>query len=174
MIGDIVLSASLLAEAECDRKLKKRTYSATGDEAAFVISGRSGFGIRLPQYPIVSVSKVEFLIADTPELWEEQALATYVPVIDQEHDDHVLFRSLTIPRGIQNVRVSCVAGIDPIPGNLKQAMKEIVLGIFKQQDKQLAGVQSRTGPGGDTVVYTVEDIPKQAKTLLRPFARWAM
>lgn len=172
LLSELIVAASQLAEDETDRKLKKRTFASGGDFPALVLNGSGTRMQCVRHFPIVSVSVVEFLDSDFPEVWTPQNLTTYPVQIDDEQEDLIFFRALSFPRGYRNVRVSMVAGYDPIPAKLSLAVREMVTSFYLNRDKQLAGVASKTFEG-QTITYTAEDIPKQAKTLLRGFARHA-
>lgn len=170
-LGELVRAASHLAEAMTDRKLKSRTYSATGDEAAEVFNGNGSYRARLAQSPVTAVSKIEFLTADNPETWEEQSLTTYPITLDPSTPGLIFYRAHSFPRGFRNVRASYTAGyVSPYPDDLVTGIRELVLALYKQKDKQLAGVASRTFEG-QTVVYDQKAVPDQVKLLFQRFVR---
>lgn len=167
-LSELVRSASLFAESETGRKLRKRTYASGGDEPALVFDGSGTCALHVRQFPILSVSKVEFLVQVGPELWEERDLSTHPVGIDDLVGDLIYFRTLVFPRGYRNVRVSMVAGYDPVPYNLSVAIREIVQAQYLNKDKQLAGVAAKTFEG-QTTHYLNEAMPKQALLLLSQF-----
>ena len=170
LLGEIVKAATDLAEAITDRKLKTRTYALGGDEAAFVLNGNGQRALRLPQSPVTAISKVEFLTSDSPEVWEEQSLSTYPVTIDPDVPGRIVYRASAFPRGVLNVKVSATCGYVSIPENLTFAIRELVLSLYRQKDKQLAGVASRTFEG-QTTTYDLDAVPKQVILLLEPFRR---
>lgn len=168
LLRALILGATEVAEALGRENLKQRTYAASGDAPAVVLSGRGKSDLRVPYWPVASVQGIEFLNGDG-ETWDPVDLNLYPVSIDDEYENRIFFRNAFFPCGRQNVRVSMTAGYDPIPGRLTLAVRAIVLAGWKLRDKQIAMVASRTFEG-QTVVYRDEDIPKLAKLYLAAFA----
>lgn len=165
VIEGLINTASALCEDFTGRALKSA-------ERTEVYDGTAGTELTLRQYPITEVATVEFLTSGPPDAWTEQDLSAYGLYVVQPVEDTIGFRTLAFPYWRQNVRVTYTAGYVAVPSKLKEACRQIVLSIWKQRDKQAAGVSSMSVPGGQTVTYTTEDIPKQAKTLLAEYVRW--
>ena len=85
----------------------------------------------------------------------------------------VFFRSMVFPWGHQNVRLSVTAGYVTVPEKLKTAMRQLVLHLYKQPQRQIVGVASRTFEG-QTTVYLNEEMPKTTRLLLREYQRFAV
>lgn len=165
VIEGLINAASALCDDFTARALKSREHVEIHD-------GTGGTEITLRQYPISEVASVEFLTGTPPDVWTPYDTEAYGLYVVQPVEDTIGFRNLAFPYWRQNVRVTYTAGFTTVPSKLKEACRQIILSLWKQRDKQAAGVASMSVPGGQTVTYTVEDIPKQTKSLLAEYVRW--
>ena len=169
VVEGLVESASLMCEEYVDRQLMTRTYSAE------IYDGQGGLALKLRQFPITSVTSVEFLTGGPPDEWTTQSLTTYGSYVLQPVYESIAFRNLWFPRGSQNVRVTYVAGYSTttLPRAIKDACRIAVKALWDVRDKQNAGIASQSNMGGQTVVYDKAALPKMWAVLLDPYARWA-
>jgi hypothetical protein len=163
-LEEIINAATLACEAETGRKLKSRTY--TGE----VYDGTGGAALTIREYPVTSVSAVAFLTGVAPNVWTAQSTTTYPVTIVAPASSVLMYRNNAWPRGLQNVQLTYVAGYTSVPAAIKIACRQIAFAIWKQKDKQIAGVASQS-MAGQTTTYLNEDFPKQAKSLLQPYVR---
>lgn len=164
-LEEVINAATLACEFETRRKLASRTYTAE------VYDGTGSIALTMREYPVTAVSALSFLTCEAPETWEAQDLVTCPVQIMQPSSDVILSRVNGFPGGIQNVKVTYVAGYTSVPSDLKIACRQITLAIWKQKDRQITGVASQSFQG-QTTVYLNEDIPSQARRLLQPYVRW--
>jgi hypothetical protein len=165
MLEALSTAATLRCEAYCTRKLLSRAYTNE------VYNGTGSWVLKLREYPVTSVTTVEFLISWAPDTWEVQVQGTYPLHIVEPIKDVIAYRNLHFPYGSQNVRVSYVAGLT-VDEQLKTAARVVLLDLWKQKDGQMAGVASQSF-GGQTTTYLNEAIPVSAAALLDPYVRMA-
>lgn len=164
VVSSMIESASYLCEKFTSRQLKSRAYTNE------VYDGTGKFSLRLRQFPITAVTAVSFLTSWAPDVWTPISLAVYPVTVQQPVLDTILFRNIALPPWPQSVSVSYTAGFVDVPAPLKDACRQILLALWKQRDKQLAGVHSTTA-FGQTVVYDTEAIPPMARELLGGYVR---
>ena len=173
VIEGMIDSATLAVEAECDRKLVSRTYTAE------IYDGEGGLSLRLRQYPVTAVSVIAFLTSSPPDVWTDYyggvATADYGFHIVYPTAERVAFRHCWIQRGSQNVRVTYTAGLAlaTVPRALKDAARIALKAIWDIRDKQSAGIASQSFPGGQTVVYDKDAFPRIFARLCAPYQRCA-
>lgn len=165
LLESLTNAATLRCEAETGRKLVSRTYT---DE---LFNGTGGQTLSLREFPVTAVSAVSFLTTTAPEVWTAQSLVTYPLVIVHPGKFSIYFRNLVVPWGVQNVKVTYTAGLSATD-DLKAACRIVLLDLWKQKDRQLAGIASQSF-NGQTVSYLNEPIPKLAAKLLMPYRRLA-
>lgn len=165
LLESMVGAASLRCETECARKLVSRTHTNE------IHNGTGSWVLRLREFPVSSVTTVEFLTADVPATWTAQSASDYPVTIVEPVKDIIAYRNLIFPWGFQNVRVTYVAGLSSVAEDLKAACRMVLLDLWKQKDRQLAGIASQTMPGGQTVSYLNDPIPVLAARLLDPYRR---
>lgn len=160
-VEDLIEAATQVCEDEqvTDRLLKSRAYA---DE---VFDGSGGTTMRLRQYPITAVSAVSYWNGTS---WEAQALTDLIIVGGLA--DRISLRG-AFPRGFQNVKVSYTAGYIVVPAKIRQACREALMLLYKQRDKQLAGIASQSFPGGQTVTYRNDHAIAEARKALAGYAR---
>lgn len=172
VVEAMVDSATLLCESECDRELMSRTHTNE------VYNGTGSSALKLRQYPVSSVTKVEFLTTPAPETWTEYygstaGTTTYPLVIEQPVSEVIRFRNLYFPGCVQSIRVTYVAGLTSVPKALRDAAKLALKAIWDARDKQNANIASQSFPGGQTVVYDRRALPELFHLLLEPYKRCA-
>lgn len=166
LLESLVGAASLRCETECARKLMTRTHSNE------IHNGTGSWVMRLREFPVTSVTTVEFLTADVPATWTAQSTSDYPVTIVEPVKDVIAYRNLSFPWGVQNVRVTYVAGLSAVAEDLKAACRMVLLDLWKQKDRQLAGIASQSF-GGQTTTYLNDPIPVLAARLLDPYRRMA-
>jgi hypothetical protein len=166
LIEAFVHAATLSCERETARKLVSRTYTNE------VYHGTGSAVLKLREYPVTSVSALSYLTTEVPAAWTARSLTDSPVTIVEPVSDVILYRNSVFDLGVSNVRLTYVAGLTSPGEDVKSAARIILLDLWKQRDKQLAGVAS-TSFNGQTTTYMNEGIPKLAARLLEPYKRMA-
>lgn len=164
LVESLVMASTLRCETETARKLVSRTYT---DEK---YNGTGNASLRLRQYPVTAVSAWNLLTTDAPEAWTPQSLTTYPVVVAEPVKDTIVSRNTAFAWGVMNHQLTYTAGLTSIPEDLKTACRLILMDLWKQKDKVLAGVASQSF-NGQSVTYRNDEIPVAAASLLMPYRR---
>lgn len=124
LLAQLILSVSADSVTQTGRELARGTRSETRDG-----NGRSRVFLR--QYPIASVSSLT--VCGTPVLARSAENPSGYVITDAAAGELSLVGGV-FPRGIANLEVSYVAGYDPIPEDLEQAVIELVALRFVDRD----------------------------------------
>lgn len=172
-LADLIDMVSASIELYTKRKLASRIYDGgSGNEGVMKLSGRGSADIGLREFPVTAVT---------------EALVRY--------DDGTTTRTLNItgarllyggrrlwlpydsfPAGESNIELKCTAGY--LAGTHDSELRTLKLGMLRcvqvsWQDRELAlGRGTTFGVGDQSVSVLPDDLPKDVKTLLRPFERW--
>ncbi len=175
VIEGMIESATLACENETDRLLASRTYT----NEVYDCEGFYEFWLRNYPTTVANIASISFLTIPVPETWTEYygsvAGTTNYPIyVAGALGQIVGFRNLGLPWSRQGLRVTYTAGYlaASMPNDIKDACRIALLAIWKQRDKQLAGIVSQSIPGGQTVTYDRATFPDSFCKLLEPYKRW--
>jgi hypothetical protein len=161
-------------ESFIDRKILTRSYS----EERY--NGTGLAQLRLRQYPVTSVTSVDFLQSVTTAgiTWESKDITNLIAldtVQDNEARGTLYWYDTGFPVGILNVRVTYVAGYATVPHNIQLAVRGLLAWYRKQQDRHTAGLGSRSYAGQSEVMGVLAmmnmAMPGDVVALLEPFKR---
>lgn len=115
----------------------------------------------LDQYPVTSVTKLEFyhgLNSNGSENWEEQVQNDeYERLVISKSGVSIILDGLTFPKGSRNVRVTYVAGYATIPYDIQMGCKELFKLYYNESRGEYGlGKSSVRGSDGLDVSYDVE------------------
>ena len=168
-IERLVNAASVFCDKETGRDLFSRTYT---DQ---VYSGTGSALLRLRQFPVTSVTEVNFLTGGPPDVWTAQSLVTYpVTILPETGSDTIMFRNLSFPKGAANVQVTYVAGYTAatMPDGIKEACLQAIAYLWKKKDTLRAGIASQSFQG-QTTSYILDLKKAVDMSLLDPYVRYA-
>jgi uncharacterized phiE125 gp8 family phage protein len=149
LIESLINSASEQIEKFCKRKLKEKTYS---DEE---YDGTCRTNLLLNQFPVFSVSsvKIDDVLIDSSEYKVRKETGSLIRV------------NSIWPEGFMNIKVSFVAGYNPVPSDLELACKHLVMFYYKTDISNF----SRTF--GEGFVLRPDAMPRQVQMLLAPYRK---
>jgi hypothetical protein len=138
-------------ESFIDRKRLTRTYTAER------YNGTGLAQLRLRQYPVTSVTSVDFLsgVSTSGLTWDSKDITNLVAldtVQDNEARGTLYWYDTGFPVGILNVRITYVAGYATVPHNIQLAVRGLLAWFRRQQDRHAVGIGSRTFAGQSEVV----------------------
>lgn len=157
ILGALITAYSQWVRSWLNRDLLRTTYTVR-------FSGRGGQSIQLPQYPIRSIGSLAIngvAVAAQPN-WG--ASGYYFD------DTRLYLEGSCFTRGNGNVQVTFDAGLDAVPGDIVQAVNELVGLRYALRDKQ--GWSSKS-LAGETVSLITKDMPDSVRTTLRQYQRVA-
>lgn len=168
LIEDLIDRATALFEAFTRRKLKARDYSYESDSENAKLDGNGRDTIRLPQYPVNSLSTLRI---SEQEIDERDSIYSCGWILEGE-SGILRLACYLFTEGIQNIELAYNAGYSSVPEDLEQACIEQAAWMFKQSPagSALLGVSSRTFADG-SVSYTVRDILPQVRMVLENYKK---
>lgn len=163
----LIDAASDAVEFYCARSFVRATYTNR------LFDGTGERYLLADQWPVSSVTKIEFLESANPEAWHDVTAET-TPVVDPKSLRLIVLRDRKFPEGLLNVRMTFVAGylFASLPPSLKQSALDLVAIGFRLVEKHILGVAS-ISQGGQTTTFMRDAIPPETKLRLDPFARVA-
>lgn len=145
------------------RDLETATYTEYYD-------GNGTNELILNQYPVTSVTKIEFYdgVVNETEVWTEQVLHDQFnrKYIRKTHT--LILDGLTFPCDSQNIRITYVAGYTTMPPDIQKACKELMYLYYSEMKKeQQLGVSTRTTGAGatSTITYDKQEVQKILRNL---------
>lgn len=155
LLQTLVTNASAFVGNYINRVLLSADYTET----------RNGLGsdrMAFRQYPVSAVTSVTVDGRSIPVAPSPHAFG-YV------FDDTMLYlRNGVFPRGVQNVAIAYTAGLAAVPADINQATVEIVATKYKRRtDLHVSGKTLN----GETISYTMADVPASAKAVLANYQR---
>lgn len=166
----LITRASAFAEKYCDREFGQASYT---DEEH---DGRDTDSIWTRHYPIVSVASVKIdgtilPSSDYVVYRGEGRIRKKSGVFSGARIDALgAIGEIAVP-GMRNVKVSYVAGYNPIPFDLEQAVIELVKRKYLHRQKGDENIVSRALPGGESVAYSIADLLPETKAVLDLYRR---
>jgi hypothetical protein len=155
LLQTLISNASTLIHGELNRYILQMPYTETRN-------GRGTYAMQTDGYPITAVSSVTIDGVSVPAATSATA-SGYVAGTGL-----IYLRGYTFSRGVQNVVLSYTAGLTAVPGDLAQACVEIVATKYnRRRDLHVSGKTL----GGETISYTMADIPASAKLALANYQR---
>ena len=155
-------SATTVVQKFTHRKLKARDYTD------IIVDGSGAHRLLAREWPINTLTKMEFLIQTHPDAWELQDLTEFVIV--QPERQLIERRGCRFPRMTQGVRLTMNAGYATLEQDLIDATCMVVKHLMNMPDYQYTSIQSVT-ENGQTTVYRHDAIPPQALPTLKAYRR---
>lgn len=155
LLQSLITSASAFVGNYVNHNLLSASYTETRN-------GHGGDRLPFREYPVTAVSAVTLDGAAVP-------LSTTPSQYGYLFDDRTLYlRCGRFCRGVQNVVISYTAGLASVPPDLAQACIEIVAVKYKRRTN--IDVSGKT-LNGETISYTMADVPASAKTAINNYNR---
>lgn len=155
LLSGLITRASAFVEGWLNRNILSATYTATVD-------GPGGTVLTLPNYPITAVSAVT---VDGTAIPASTGATISGYVFDA---NAVKLRGYTFAAGILNVSISYTAGYATVPGDVEQAVIDIVCRKYRGLER--IGLVSK-GMAGETTTYAQSDMSADTKSLLNQYRR---
>lgn len=156
-LSDMIGTASRWIEQWCRRKFKYQTYTQE------LYNGTGSYTLYLRNPPVDSVSAIDFRLSSA---WSSQTL-TYLRTDDPDGSGLLFWEDTAFPRGLMNVRVTCVSGmavsastLDPI---LVQAALELVEVLWRRKKEGLHLMPSVSMVDGQTHVFRDDPMPRSVR-----------
>jgi hypothetical protein len=155
LLQTLITNASILIHGELTRYILSQAYME-------IRNGRGSYAMQTDGYPITVVSSVTIDGVSIPA-------ATSATASGYAYSTGAIYlRGYTFNRGVQNVVLSYTAGLAAVPGDIAQACIEIVATKYnRRRDLHVSGKTL----GGETISYTMADIPASAKLALGNYQR---
>lgn len=158
LLQSLITSASAFVANWLSRDIFSQTYVET-------VNGNGGDRMVLKNYPVTAIDSmgIDGLPLNVSTLTNGGSADGYV------FDDSTLYlRGWSLSPGVQNITVTYTAGYDSVPADLAQACVEIVATKYKRRTN--LEVSGKT-LNGETISYTMTDIPASAKVVLSQYQR---
>ena len=150
---------SAWVERYCDRIFLQATYT---DEKH---DGDGAKALLVNQYPIDSVTS---LFDDTLRNFGTETKIAAADFVIYKDRGEIHLDGLTFQKGLQNVKVTYVAGFATIPIDLQQAVLELVADRFRNKESQ--GIRSQA-IGAFRVEYDLSELPQEVRAVLDSYRK---
>lgn len=155
LLASLVTACSAAVANFCNREISSTRRTET-------YSGRGGLSLSLNNWPVTAVHSV------TVNGISYAASAGYGQPGYRFDSGRVILEPVGFTKGLLNVVVDYTAGYAVIPQEIQQAALETVALKFRQRDH--IGFTSKS-LAGESVAYSVDDIPDSAQSALESFRR---
>ena len=173
LIENLINGVSIFIENQCNKKFVKNTYTNelyNGNDCNYTDK------LFLKNFPIITITKIEYRSNDDPEEWTTYETDTYLIEYDI---GCIKLKETFIPSGIQNIRVTYDAGykVDwtnytdttkhTLPFDLTDICNKLVIKEFKKresigkQNENIGGVSINWSNMIDDEVQTVINFYKK-------------
>lgn len=143
VLEQLINAATDTIERYCGgRRFKRTTY--TNEK----YDGNGDKSIKLRHWPVTTLTSFQFLTGDFgSDNWEDFDSDFYNIETGDSRNGGVIYSQVTIPKGVDNIRVTYVAGgdidgADAIPDDIDQACIDYVVFMFNK--RKAAGVKSES------------------------------
>lgn len=158
LLQSLVTNASALVLSIVSRDLLSRSYNETRN-------GRDTTAVQTLGFPITAVASVTV----DGQVIPPAASATAAGYMFS--DTAIYLRGYCFTHGVQNITLNYIAGLAAVPADLAQACIEIVSTKYKRRtDLHVSGKTLN----GETISFTMADIPASAKLALNNYKRVVM
>jgi hypothetical protein len=155
LLQTLITNSSTLIHGELTRYILSQSYTETRN-------GRGTYAMQTDGYPITAVAAVTVDGVAIP------AAASATGSGYTYSTNAIYLRGYTFSKGVQNVVLAYTAGLATVPGDIAQACIEIAATKYRRRlDLHVSGKTL----GGETISFTMADIPASAKLALGNYQR---
>lgn len=160
LLEDLATWMSKVFETFCDRVFDSDTYTEYHD------GNPKKKKLLLKQYPITEVTSI---YDDIDWTWGIDTLISADDYRITEDSRHIVFKNISLLDYRQNVKITYVAGHDPIPSDLNLACIDEVARIYKgRSDRHLLNYSNTSGENRS---FSMADFTDLTKTVLHRYRK---